>query len=192
VRARAPDPDAHRRDHVLPVGQHSPVHADRQRAPSAAVADSGRGRPGRPRGRRARRALGPRRASGPGRDRHQRPAAAAARRAGDLLHPGAGRLASRLPLTARARPGHGGHGQVGALHGPEHGPAAARLGAPAPYRRGGRPRGPDHRLLASAGGSVLVWTGLALAWRRLRNWRRRAGSSEPILAPEARQEVSAD
>lgn len=46
--------------------------------------------------------------------------------------------------------------------------------------------------LASAGGAVLVWTGIALAWRRFRSWRRRAGSSEAILAPEAGQEVSAD
>jgi uncharacterized iron-regulated membrane protein len=46
--------------------------------------------------------------------------------------------------------------------------------------------------LASAGGSVLVWTGIALAWRRYRSWRRRAGSGDAVLAPEARQEVSAD
>ena len=46
--------------------------------------------------------------------------------------------------------------------------------------------------LASAGGAVLVWTGIALAWRRFRSWRRRAGSSEVILAPKASQEVSAD
>ena len=46
--------------------------------------------------------------------------------------------------------------------------------------------------LASAGGTMLVWTGLALAWRRFRGWRRRAGSVEAILAPETRQEVSAD
>jgi len=46
--------------------------------------------------------------------------------------------------------------------------------------------------LASAGGSVLAWTGIALAWRRFRSWRRRAGSGEAVLAPEARQEVSAD
>jgi uncharacterized iron-regulated membrane protein len=46
--------------------------------------------------------------------------------------------------------------------------------------------------LASAGGTVLVWTGIALAWRRFRSWRRRARSSEAILVPEARQEVSAD
>jgi len=46
--------------------------------------------------------------------------------------------------------------------------------------------------LASAGGTMLVWTGLALAWRRFSGWRRRAGSAESILAPEIRQEVSAD
>ena len=46
--------------------------------------------------------------------------------------------------------------------------------------------------LASAGGSVLVWTGIALAWRRFRSWRCRAGSGEAVRAPEARQEVSAD
>lgn len=46
--------------------------------------------------------------------------------------------------------------------------------------------------LASAGGTMLVWTGLALAWRRFRGWRRRAESTESILAPETRQEVSAN
>lgn len=44
--------------------------------------------------------------------------------------------------------------------------------------------------LASAGGAMLAWTGVALAWRRFRAWRRRAGSNEPLLEP--RQEVSAD
>jgi len=46
--------------------------------------------------------------------------------------------------------------------------------------------------LASAGGTVLVWTGIALAWRRFRSWRRRARSGEAILAPGPGQEVSAD
>ncbi len=46
--------------------------------------------------------------------------------------------------------------------------------------------------LASAGGTVLVWTGVALAWRRFRGWRGRAGLPEAILAPESRREVSAD
>ena len=47
-------------------------------------------------------------------------------------------------------------------------------------------------LVASAGGAVLVWTGVALAWRRFRSWRRRARSGEAILAPGPSQEVSAD
>jgi uncharacterized iron-regulated membrane protein len=46
--------------------------------------------------------------------------------------------------------------------------------------------------LASAGGTLLVWTGIALAWRRFGRWCHRAGSSEAIQAPKARQEVSAD
>ena len=37
--------------------------------------------------------------------------------------------------------------------------------------------------LATAGSVVLVWTGLALAWRRWRAWlKRRASAREPILA----------
>jgi uncharacterized iron-regulated membrane protein len=37
--------------------------------------------------------------------------------------------------------------------------------------------------LATAGGAVLVWTGLALAWRRWRTWiKRRAADREPISA----------
>ena len=47
-------------------------------------------------------------------------------------------------------------------------------------------------LVASAGGAVLAWTGVALAWRRFRSWRRRARSGEAILAPGPSQEVSAD
>jgi uncharacterized iron-regulated membrane protein len=47
-------------------------------------------------------------------------------------------------------------------------------------------------LVASAGGAVLVWTGIALAWRRFRSRRRRARSTEAILPPAASQEVSAD
>jgi uncharacterized iron-regulated membrane protein len=46
--------------------------------------------------------------------------------------------------------------------------------------------------LASAGGAVLVWTGLSVAWRRFRRWCRRPGSGEATLIPEGRQEVSAD
>jgi uncharacterized iron-regulated membrane protein len=47
-------------------------------------------------------------------------------------------------------------------------------------------------LVASAGGAVLVWTGIALAWRRFRSWRRRATSGDTLLAPRPSQEVSAD
>lgn len=46
--------------------------------------------------------------------------------------------------------------------------------------------------VASAGGAVLVWTGIALAWRRFRSWRRRPRSGEILLAPQVGQEVSAD
>jgi uncharacterized iron-regulated membrane protein len=56
---------------------------------------------------------------------------------------------------------------------------------------GGLP-GQTIALVASAGGGVLVWTGLALAWRRFRTWRRRARSTEVIRPPAASQEVSAD
>ncbi|MGH7365823.1 MAG: PepSY-associated TM helix domain-containing protein [Candidatus Rokuibacteriota bacterium] len=45
---------------------------------------------------------------------------------------------------------------------------------------------------ASAGGAMLVWTGIALAWRRFRSWRRWVRSPEASLACEAGQEVSAD
>jgi uncharacterized iron-regulated membrane protein len=52
--------------------------------------------------------------------------------------------------------------------------------------------GQSMAFLASAGGTVLVWTGLALAWRRFRSWRRR--TSGATLAPlgQPGQEVSAD
>jgi uncharacterized iron-regulated membrane protein len=37
--------------------------------------------------------------------------------------------------------------------------------------------------LATAGSIVLVWTGLALAWRRWRAWtKRRAADAEPVTA----------
>jgi uncharacterized iron-regulated membrane protein len=40
--------------------------------------------------------------------------------------------------------------------------------------------------LASGGGVVLVWTGLALAWRRFRAWRRRsAPASETVRSTAA-------
>ena len=37
--------------------------------------------------------------------------------------------------------------------------------------------------LASLGGTLLVWTGLALVWRRFRAWvkRRRASAAQPEL-----------
>lgn len=52
--------------------------------------------------------------------------------------------------------------------------------------------------LASAGAAVLVWTGLALAWRRWRVWRRRRKSdppaknvpSQPVPVPTAASERS--
>ncbi len=47
-------------------------------------------------------------------------------------------------------------------------------------------------LVASAGGTVLVWTGIALAWRRFGGWRRRTVPAEPALAGHPEQEVSAD
>ena len=46
--------------------------------------------------------------------------------------------------------------------------------------------------VASAGATVLVWTGLSLAWRRLRNSRRRSVSRATGPAVQAGQEVSAD
>lgn len=47
-------------------------------------------------------------------------------------------------------------------------------------------------MLASAGGTVLVWTSLALTWRRFRRWRRRTAISAIAERLRARQEVSAD
>ena len=46
--------------------------------------------------------------------------------------------------------------------------------------------------VASGGGAALVWTGISLAWRRFRSWRRRAQSGEALVAPAPSQEVSAD
>ncbi|HKA61972.1 MAG TPA: PepSY-associated TM helix domain-containing protein [Methylomirabilota bacterium] len=46
--------------------------------------------------------------------------------------------------------------------------------------------------VASAGATVLVWTGLSLAWRRLRSFRRRSVSTEAGPAVRASQEVSTD
>ncbi len=39
--------------------------------------------------------------------------------------------------------------------------------------------------LASAAGCVLVWTGLALAWRRFTAWRSRRRREEPVALDEA-------
>lgn len=56
----------------------------------------------------------------------------------------------------------------------------------------GRPIGQSVALVASAGGTVLVCTGLSLAWRRLCGWRRRASGSADLAALGRGQEVSAD
>ncbi len=47
-------------------------------------------------------------------------------------------------------------------------------------------------LVAAAGGTVLVWTGLALAWRRFRSWRRRTTVGGFSTLRRRGQEVSAD
>lgn len=48
-------------------------------------------------------------------------------------------------------------------------------------------------LAASTGGVVLVWTGIALAARRFRSWRRQAAvPSGMVVTVRASQEVSAD
>jgi len=47
-------------------------------------------------------------------------------------------------------------------------------------------------MVASAGGAMLVWTGIGLAWRRFPGWRRRAPSTATGLAARTGQEVSAD
>lgn len=46
--------------------------------------------------------------------------------------------------------------------------------------------------VASAGGAMLVWTGIALAWRRFRSWRRQVRAPGTSLGTRAGQEVSAD
>ncbi|MFI5375658.1 MAG: PepSY-associated TM helix domain-containing protein [Candidatus Rokuibacteriota bacterium] len=54
----------------------------------------------------------------------------------------------------------------------------------------GGPAGQSLALAASGGAAALAWTGLGLAWRRFRGWRRRVGA---LAAPaRASQEVSAD
>ena len=48
-------------------------------------------------------------------------------------------------------------------------------------------------LVASGAGGVLVWTGLALAWRRFRAWRRRTSAAVTLsVPPQPGREVSAD
>jgi uncharacterized iron-regulated membrane protein len=56
----------------------------------------------------------------------------------------------------------------------------------------GGPVGQAIAAAGSAGGAVLVWTGIALAWRRFRSWRRRWRSAEGLPASRSGQEVSAD
>lgn len=54
------------------------------------------------------------------------------------------------------------------------------------------PVGQAIAMFASAGGVVLVWTGMALAWRRFQTWRRRSRTIAGISAGQAGREVSAD
>jgi uncharacterized iron-regulated membrane protein len=54
------------------------------------------------------------------------------------------------------------------------------------------PVGQAVAMLASAGGVVLVWTGVALAWRRFQAWRRRTRTLAAIRAGQAGPEVSTD
>ncbi len=56
----------------------------------------------------------------------------------------------------------------------------------------GGPVGQALALGASAGGVVLVWTGVALGWRRFRRWRRRGRAVTILGACQAGQEVSVD
>ena len=57
----------------------------------------------------------------------------------------------------------------------------------------GRVIGQSVAFLDSAGGSLLVWTGLALAWRHSLSWRRRAGATaDPSPLGRPGQEVSTD
>jgi uncharacterized iron-regulated membrane protein len=56
----------------------------------------------------------------------------------------------------------------------------------------GGPVGQALALGASAGGVVLVWTGVALGWRRFRRWRRRGRAVTMLGASQASQEVSVD
>ena len=57
----------------------------------------------------------------------------------------------------------------------------------------GGPAGQAIAFLASVGGAALVWTGLALAWRGFRGWRRRVSAAEALAGSAGPgQEVSAD
>jgi uncharacterized iron-regulated membrane protein len=57
----------------------------------------------------------------------------------------------------------------------------------------GGPAGQAIALVASGGGAVLVWTGLALAWRRFRSWRRRMSTAGALsISSQPGREVSAD
>jgi uncharacterized iron-regulated membrane protein len=56
----------------------------------------------------------------------------------------------------------------------------------------GGPIGQAVAMVASAGGAVLVWTGIALAGRRLLAWRRRNRTRVSSHAAQAGQEVSAN
>jgi len=77
----------------------------------------------------------------------------------------------------------------------------ARLGADQRARSDAARRGRHLRhpgtnrvaLVASGSGAVLVWTGLALAWRRFRGWRRRMTAAGALsVPPQPGREVSAD
>lgn len=57
----------------------------------------------------------------------------------------------------------------------------------------GGPAGQAIALVASGGGAALVWTGLALAWRRFSSWRRRMSTAGALsISSQPGREVSAD
>lgn len=56
----------------------------------------------------------------------------------------------------------------------------------------GGPAGQTAAFVASAGGAMLAWTGMALAWRRFGSWRRRVRSPDAVPGRRTGQEVSAD
>ncbi len=193
VRARAPDPDAHRRDHVLPVGQQSPLHAHRQRA-AAAPAGPAAGRAGRPRGPAAP-------APGRGRDRPRGRGLDALWARAERQVPGWVAINARLPqrpdgpVTFFIQEPVGWHPTPRSqlvldpvtaevvkwepFAGQNMGRRLRAWVRPLHTGEAGGIAGQTIAFLASAGGAVLVWTGIALAWRRFRSWRRRAGSARP-------------